>query len=51
MDVRACRRRVQAAVSALPVGRMFSLPDEYHLLDYRATISAVKRHLKVRVRV
>jgi hypothetical protein len=29
------------------VARMFALPDEYHLLDYRATISAVKRYLKV----
>lgn len=47
MDVRACRRRVQGPITGTPVARMFALPDEYHLLDYRATIMAVKRYLKV----
>ncbi|KAG5189404.1 hypothetical protein JKP88DRAFT_301989 [Tribonema minus] len=48
MDVRACRRRVQGPVGNMPVARMFALPDEYHLLDYRATISAVKRYFKAK---
>jgi hypothetical protein len=47
MDVRACRRRVQGSITNAPISRMFAIPDEHHLVDYRATISAVKKHLKV----
>ena len=38
----------QGPITNTPLARMLSIPDEYHLVDYRATISAVKKHLKVR---
>ncbi|CAM9183768.1 unnamed protein product [Choristocarpus tenellus] len=48
VDVRACRRRQQVPVGRTPVARIFRIPDEFHLLHHRATISAVRKRIKAK---
>lgn len=47
-DIRACRRRKQLPVASTPIARLFTTPDQYHLLHYRATITKVREVLKGR---
>ncbi|CAN0540478.1 unnamed protein product, partial [Ectocarpus sp. 12 AP-2014] len=48
VDVRACRRRQQVPVERTPVSRVFLVPDEFHLLQHRATIEAVRRRIEAK---
>ncbi|CAM9255641.1 unnamed protein product [Laminaria digitata] len=48
VDVRACRRRQQVPVERTPVSRVFLVPDEFHLLQHRATITAVRRRIETK---
>eukprot|EP00938_MAST-03A_sp_MAST-3A-sp1_P006960 g6960.t1 len=43
--VRSCRRRKQRPVEMLPVNRLFTTADEYHLLEYRSTLSRIRREI------
>lgn len=36
---------LQVPVERTPVSRVFLIPDEYHLLQHRATITAVRRRI------
>ena len=46
-DVRACRRRVQIPMDAsVPVGKLFSIQDEYVFLEYKAVIHVIRMGLQ-----
>lgn len=38
----------QVPVERTPVSRVFLVPDEFHLLQYRATIAAVRRRIEAK---
>ena len=44
-DVRSCRRRQQNDPAQTTISRIFTTPDEYHLLQYRATIARIRSSL------
>ena len=44
-DVRSCRRRQQNDPAQTTISRVFTTPDEYHLLQYRATIARIRSSL------
>ena len=41
-DIRACRRRKQLPLASTPVARLFTTPDQYHLLQHRATVARIR---------
>jgi len=48
-DVRSCRRRRQRLqLGATPVAKLFTTPDQYHLLQYRATVQRIRALLRAR---
>ena len=46
--VRSCRRRKQRPVQMTPLNRVFTTPDEYHLLEHRATLSRIRKAIHTR---
>lgn len=42
------RYRIQVPVERTPVSRVFLVPDEFHLLQHRATITAVRRRIEMK---
>lgn len=47
-EIRGCRRRLQTPWQKTPIAKVFTLPDEYELLELRATIARFKELLKRR---
>lgn len=46
-DVRACRRRIQMPWDqSIPIGRLFTIPDEYMFLEYLAVVQRIRIGLR-----
>ena len=45
VNVRSNRRRQQTAWHATPIAKLFTVPDEYHLLQFRATVARIRSML------
>jgi hypothetical protein len=46
-DVRACRRRVQIPMDgSIPIGKLFSIADEYVFLEFKAVIQRIRLGLQ-----
>jgi len=48
LDVRSCRRRKQVDLATTALAQIFTTPDEFHLLEYRATKSRVRVLLRAK---
>lgn len=48
LDVRSCRRRQQTSTATTPISKLFTTPDQYHLLQYRATCMRIRELLRAR---
>ena len=45
LDVRSCRRRQQISYYTAPIAKVFSTSDQFHLLEFKATVGRVKKLL------
>ena len=45
LDVRSCRRRQQISYYTAPIAKVFSTADQFHLLEFKATVGRVKKLL------
>ena len=48
LDVRSCRRRQQSNTATTPISRLFTTPDQYHLLQYRASCMRIRELLRLK---
>ena len=48
LDVRSCRRRQQTSTATTPISKLFTTPDQYHLLQYRATCMRIRELLRMK---
>jgi protein-disulfide isomerase-like protein with CxxC motif len=48
LDVRSCRRRQQSSTATTPISKLFTTPDQYHLLQYRASCMRIRELLRLK---
>ena len=47
-DVRSCKRRQQTPWEKTSLARVFTMPDEFHLLEHKALVSRVRSLIRLR---